>query len=141
MTDGKYGELTLGGGLQTGKRTCNYTVAGAYLGYKYKKWWANFEWADADGYNGPIGYSVDTKASGFYSTLAYRVTPKLQALIRYDQFDPNNNVANNNRKEYVAGINYFIKGQAVKLMLNYIYCDNDAAKNSHRLVLGTQFVL
>lgn len=141
LTDGKYGEITLGSGLQTGKRSCDYTVVGAYAGYKYKKWWANFEWADADGYNGPIGYSVDKKATGFYTTLAYMVSPKLQALLRYDYYDPNKNIANNNRKEYVAGINYFIKGQAVKFMLNYIYAQNEATKDSHRIVLGTQFVL
>ena len=141
MTDGKYGELTIGSGVQTGKRTCNYTVAGAYVGYKYKKWWANFEWADADGYNGPSGNSVNTKSSGYYSTLAYSISPKLQALVRYDQFDPNKQAARNNRREYVAGINYFIKGQAVKMMLNYVYCENKATKNSHRIVLGTQILL
>ena len=83
---------------------------------------------------------MDKHASGFYSTLAYRITPKLQALFRYDQFDPNKDIANNNRKEYVAGINYFIKGQALKLMMNYVFCQNDAAKDSHRLMLGTQIL-
>ncbi len=140
-TGGKYGKLTLGGGVQNGNRDCDYTVTGAYVGYEYKKWLLNFEWADANGYNGPIGYSVDKHASGFYSTLAYRFTPKLQGLIRYDQFDPNKNIANNNRKEYVAGLNYFIKGQALKLMLNYVFCQNDSAKDSHRLMLGTQILL
>ena len=94
-TDGKYGKLKIGGGLQSGDRENNYCVTGAYIGYEYKKWLLNFEWANADGYNGPVGYSVDKKASGFYSTLAYRVTPKLQALLRYDEFDPNKDIANN----------------------------------------------
>lgn len=140
LTDGKYGKLKIGGGIQSGDRNCDYTVTGAYIGYEYKNWLLNFEWADANGYNGPIGYSVDKHASGFYSTLAYRITPKLQALFRYDQFDPNKDIANNNRKEYVAGINYFIKGQALKLMMNYVFCQNDAAKDSHRLMLGTQIL-
>lgn len=137
----KYGKLILGGGLQTGQRSCDYTVTGAYLGYEYKKLWVNFEWSDANGYNGPIGYSVDKHASGFYSTLAYKLTPKVQALLRYDQFDPNKDVSKNNRREYVAGINYFVKGQALKLMMNYVFCQNDSAKNSHRLILGTQILL
>ena len=139
-TDGKYGKLTLGGGLQSGDRNCDYTVTGAYIGYEYKKWLLNFEWADANGYNGPIGYSIDRHASGFYSTLAYRITPKLQALLRYDQFDPNKDLKNNTIKEYVAGINYFIKGQALKLVFNYVFCQNDATKDSHRLMLGTQIL-
>ena len=139
-TDGKYGKLKIGGGLQTGDRNCDYTVTGAYVGYEYKKWLLNFEWADANGYNGPIGYAVDKKASGFYSTLAYRISPKLQALIRYDQFDPNKDIENNNKKEYVAGINYFIKGQALRLMMNYVFCQNDNTKDSHRIMLGTQIL-
>ena len=140
-TDGKYGKLTLGGGVQSGKRDNNYTVTGAYIGYAYKKLWINMEWADADGYNGPVGYSVDKKASGFYSTLAYRFTPKIQGLIRYDQFDPNKNVFNSNIREYTAGINYFIKGQGLKLVLNYVFSQKDALKNSHKLILGTQILL
>lgn len=140
-TDGKYGELKIGSGLQTGKRSCDYTVKGAYIGYEINKWWMNFEWSDADGYNGPAGYSVDKKANGFYSTLAYKFTPKVQGLIRYDQFNPNKHIAHDIRKEYTAGINYFIKGQALKVMINYVFCQNQALKNSHRIVLGTQIVL
>ena len=140
-TDGKYGKLKIGGGVQSGDRNCDYTVTGAYVGYEYKKWLLNFEWADANGYNGPIGYAVDKHASGFYSTLAYRITPKLQALVRYDEFDPNKDISHNKKREYVAGINYFIKGQALKLMMNYVFCQNDSAKDSHRLMLGTQILL
>ena len=140
-TNGKYGKLTLGGGLQSGDRNCDYTVTGAYIGYEYKKWLLNFEWANANGYNGPIGYAIDKKADGFYSTLAYRVTPKLQFLLRYDEFDPNKNVSNNKKREYVAGLNYFIKGQALKLVLNYVFCQNESNKDSHRIMLGTQILL
>ena len=126
---------------KSGSRNNSYTVKGAYIGYEYKKLWINFEYADADGYNGPVGYSVDKKAKGFYSTLAYRITPKVQLLLRYDQFDPNKELANNNKKEYVAGINYFIKGQGLKLVFNYVFCQNQSAKDSHKLILGTQILL
>ena len=141
LTDGKYGKLKLGGGVQAGNRENSYRVAGAYAGYEYKKWLLNFEWADADGYNGPVGYSVDKKASGYYTTLGYRFTPKLQGLLRYDEFDPNKNISGNNIREYSAGMNYFIKGQAVKLIMNYVFCQNKATKDSHRILLGTQIVL
>lgn len=140
-TDGKYGKLTLGGGLQGGHRDHNYCVTGAYIGYEYKKWLLNFEWANANGYNGPSGFSTNKQASGFYSTLAYRFTPKLQGLIRYDEFDPNRDIAHNNKREYSLGFNYFLKGQALKLILNYVFCQNDATKDSHRILLGTQILL
>lgn len=140
-TDGRYGKLKIGGGLQGGHRDNNYCVTGAYVGWEYKRLLLNFEWANANGYNGPSGHSTNTQASGFYSTIAYRITPKIQALLRYDQFDPNRDIANNNRREYTAGINYFIKGQGLKLMLNYVFCQNDSAKDSHRVILGTQILL
>ena len=37
--------------------------------------------------------------------------------------------------------NYFIKGQALKLMLNYVFCQNDLFEDSHRIILGTQVIL
>ena len=138
-TNGKFGEIILGGGISTGKNTTDYTVAGAYASYRYKKFMANFEYSHADGYNGI--YLSTNKAEGFYTTLIYRLTKKLHLLARYDWFDPNKNTANNNREEYSIGLNYYIKGQAVRLILNYIFCNNDNAKDSHKIMLGTQFLL
>ena len=99
----------------------------------------NGAWFFADGYNG-VYLSTD-KASGFYTTIGYKLTPKLQLVARYDQFDPNRDVANNNRREYSVGLNYFIKGQALRLIFNYVFCDNDNAEDSHRLIMGTQILL
>lgn len=140
-TDGKYGKLLIGGSMDTGHKDSNFCVTGAHIQYEYKKFMANFEWANANGYNGPSGVQSDKHASGFYTTLAYRFTPKIQALLRYDQFDPNRDIAHNNKREYTAGINYFIKGQGLKLILNYVFCQNDATKDSHRIMLGTQILL
>ena len=99
----------------------------------------NFEYAIADGYNGT--YISTDKATGFYTTIQYRLTQKLHILARYDQFDPNRDVANNLRREYSAGITYFIKGQALRLILNYVFCDNEDTEDSHRIILGTQILL
>ena len=140
-TDGKYGKLKLGGGIQNGRRNIDYTVTGAYASYEYKKFMANFEWANADGYNGYSGHVSDKHASGFYTTLGYRVTPKVQILARYDEFNPDHHVKHNNKREYSLGINYFIKGPGLKLIFNYVFCQNDSAKDSHRIVLGTQILL
>lgn len=64
-TKGKYGKLKLGSGIQAGKRDTSYTVVGAYASYEYKKFSANFEWANANGYNGYSGHVSDKHASGF----------------------------------------------------------------------------
>lgn len=138
-TDGRYGKLIVGGGLNAGHNHTNYTVGSLYLGYKYKKLWSSFEFAAADGYNG--SYVVDKKATGFYGTVGYKIHPRLQIIGRYDQFDPNRDVSGDTRREYTAGINYFIKGQALRLILNYIFCQNQNTEDSHRFLIGTQILL
>lgn len=140
-TNGKYGKLKIGGGIQSGRRHTNYTVTGAYASYEYKKFIANFEWANADGYNGYSGDVSNKHASGFYTTLIYKLTPKIHILARYDEYDPDHHVKNNNKREYSLGINYFVKGPGLKLIFNYVFCQNDALKDSHRIMLGTQILL
>lgn len=139
-TKGKYGRLKLGGGLTAGQNDIDYTVLGAYASYEYKKFYTNFEWGKAHGYNGAKGISAN-KAEGLYTTVGYRITPKFQIVGRYDQYRPNLDVSDNMQKEYAAGINYFLKGQSMKLMLNYVYCNNESKPDSHRIILGTQLLL
>ena len=139
-TSGKWGKLNLGGGITAGENGTSYTVSGLYAGYEYKNFMADFEYAYADGYNGAKIISTN-KAEGFYTTLGYKITPKLQLLARYDQYTPDKNFQDDIRREYSAGINYFIKGQALKLMLNYVFCQNDLFEDSHRIILGTQLIL
>ena len=142
LTKGKYGKLRIGGGVDVGHRDSDFCVAGTYIGYEYKKFMINFEYANADGYNGGTsGRQSNKKSNGFYTTIGYRVTPKLQLLARYDEFDPDKKVRNNGRREYSFGINYFIKGQELRVMLNYVFCQNSGAKDSHRIMLGTQILL
>ena len=138
-TDGRFGKLVVGGGLNAGHNHTDYTVGSLYLGYKYKKLWTSFEYAIADGYNGT--HVVDNKATGFYGTVGYKIHPRLQIIGRFDQFDPNRDVSGDIRREYTAGINWFIKGQALRLILNYIFCQNEHAEDSHRFLIGTQILL
>lgn len=140
-TNGKYGKLKIGSGIQTGKRDTSYTVTGAYASYEYKRLKADFEWANANGYNGYSGHATDKHASGFYTTVRYKITPKLHVLARYDEFDPDKDIKNNNKREYTLGLNYYIKGPGLKLILDYVFCQNDSAKDSHRIMLGTQILL
>ena len=139
-TDGRYGNLKLGGAFSAGHNNINYCVSGVSAEYEYKKLMANFEYMAANGYNGASTITAD-HAEGFYTTLGYKITPKVQLLARYDHYVPNKLIPNDIRREYSAGINYFIKGQALKLMLNYVFSQNDLLKDSHRIILGTQILL
>lgn len=136
----KYGKLTIGAGVNTGHNGCNYTVGNLYLGYKHKKLWATAEAAIADGYNGSKGVSSN-KAGGYAITAGWKFNPHLQLIARVDGFDPDRNKSNNSRHEYTAGINWFMRGQALKLFLNFVYCENKSTKNSCKFILGTQIML
>jgi len=140
LTDGRYGKLVMGGSLNAGNAESHYAVVGSHLSYEYKRLKASFEYATADGSNGSTGYSTNT-SEGYYGTLAYRVTPRIQALIRYDKFDPNKDKANDMRTEYTAGINYFVKGQALKLMLNYVFYTVENGSYGSRIMAGSQIIL
>ena len=138
--DGKWGKLTVGGGINAGHNNFNYTVGTVYVGYKHKRLWTNFEAAIADGYNGGAALS-NKQAGGFAYTLGWKIKPYLQLIGRIDQFDPDRNVSGNTKREYSAGINWFIKGQALKLVLNYVFCQNDNAPNSQKIIVSTQILL
>lgn len=140
-TNMKYGKLTTGGGIVSGRRhSTDYFVGGTYVGYEYKKFWTRMEYAVSNGSNGGSGLT-SKHAQGWYITFGYRVTKKLEFLARYDEFEPDKTIAHNKQREYTGGINYYIKGQALKLILNYIFCQNDARANSHRILLGVQIAV
>ena len=137
----KYGNLNIGGGMQTGSRNSqDFFVTSAAIRYDYKRFWMLAEYQNADGSNGASGLT-DKKRWGYNITLAYRITKKLEFLLRYDDFDPNKLIANNNIKEYTAGINYFILGQTMRVMLNYVFAQNQGGSDSHKIIVGTQFLL
>lgn len=140
LDEKKYGKLTIGTGLNAGNSNSHYTVGMGAINYEYKRLRAITEFGIADGSNGAQGYTSN-QSKGINGTLAYRITPKLQALVRYDQFDPNTDKMNDMRREYTAGINYFIKDHSLKLMLNYVYYNIESGVYGSRILVGTQFIL
>lgn len=139
-TNEKYGKLTIGAGFNGGNSNSHYAVGTGAINYEYKRLRAITEFGMADGSNGALGYSP-YKSRGINTTLAYRLTPRIQILGRYDQFDPNTEKSNDMKREYTAGLNYFIKGQALKLMLNYTLYSLENGTYGSRIFTGTQFVL
>ena len=140
-TNGKYGKLVTGGGIVSGSRnSTDFFTSGAYVGYEYKNLWIRAEYANANGSNGGGGLTK-RKQQGWYVTLGYKINKKLEAILRYDEFDANKKISNNNSREYTAGLNYYIKGQALKIILNYVYCQNEHKADSHRIILGTQLAI
>ena len=139
-TNGKYGVLKIGGGLNAGHNNIDYNVVGTYISYKYKKFAFESEYAVSHGSNGLAGLTAN-HGQGVYTTLSYNLTKKLQLLARYDVFEKDMTKSGRRDTEYTAGLNYYIKGSALKLMLNYVFCQSDYKDNSNRIILGTQIIL
>ena len=139
-TKGEYGKLTVSGGFDGGNAQSNYAVGTAAVNYEYKRLRLTTEMGIADGSNGATGFTSN-KSGGVNTTLTYRVTPKTQVLFRFDQFDPNTEKANDVRKEYTAGINYFIKDEALRLIMNFTHYEIENGAFGDRIMVGTQIIL
>jgi len=139
-TDGKYSSLKVGSSINTGKRDNSYFVANGFLAYKYKKIGIDVEYAHANGYNGAY-ISSNKEAQGVYATIKYNLIPKIDLLFRYDLFDPDMKVANNNVTEYTVGLNYQPVKDRLLFMLNYVFKDAQKSPNSSAIILSTQIAI
>jgi len=60
-------------------------------------------------------------ATGWHATAAYFVVPaKLQAVVRREAFDPTTMLAGNTATSWTFGLNYFLRGDDLKLMVDYV---------------------
>jgi phosphate-selective porin OprO/OprP len=73
------------------------------------------------------------KADGYYATVNYTIATKYQVAVRYDFVDRNKDVAGNQVKTWTGGFNYLIKGNNVKLSLDYYDVDEQGRKANNVL--------
>ncbi|MBQ2645155.1 hypothetical protein IJG14_06265 [bacterium] len=133
--DGKYGDLYLGGTIDSGNSANAYTVVGGHAIYNYKKLYADFEYLYANGLSG--FYYGRGRAHGLYSTVGYFIHPKIELLARYDFYQNLNN--NDVSQEFSTGLTYYFHPK-VKLLFQYIYAMKDTSSNpSHKIYLGADF--
>lgn len=146
MLNGKYGNLKVGGSLDLGSAdgksngNGSFFVAGTHAAYEYKRLKLQAEYATARGSNGYMGYNPNT-SEGYYATAFYRITPRLELLARWDSFDANKDRPNDRRTEYVAGVNYYVKGQALKLICNLVRYVNETGTYGSQIMTGFQILL
>ncbi|MFO1511050.1 MAG: porin [Steroidobacteraceae bacterium] len=79
---------------------------------------------------------------GWQLTAAYMIVPRrLQAVLRREVFDPDLDVAGDATRNWLAGLNYLIKGDDIKLMVNYLFGDAPGLPDdSGRLFARVQLV-
>ena len=72
----------------------------------------------------PPGFA-DFTTNGFYVTGAYYLIPKkLQAVVRWEQLNPGQK-GNDGIHSITGGLNYYIHGDDIKLMANYVHTWSD----------------
>jgi len=81
-------------------------------------------------------------ADAWYVQGTYFVLPKmLQAALKYDEFDPSDKKVGDAVGTYTFGLNYFLKGDDIKLQCNYLISDMPAPTPTQRqLQLRTQII-
>src|SRR5213595_294252 len=84
-----------------------------------------------NGRGGTPGFANFT-TNGFYVTGAYYLIPKkLQAAVRWEQLNPGQK-GNDGMHSITGGLNYYIHGDDIKLMANYIHtCSDFRQTNPH----------
>ena len=129
--------LRIYGGANVGHRGEDYGVYSSAISYEYKKFLMNFEYAYANGSNSK--FYVGEKQQGFFTTVGWNFTPKLQLLGRFDQFDPNNSSTNDIKREYTVGLNYVVYKQRPRFMLNYVFSQDEKTDiNKNAIYFVTQ---
>lgn len=85
---------------------------------------------------------ADTSANGWSVAGAYMIVPKIfQGLVRYEIYDPNSVGTNGRTSLWTVGFNYFLKGDDLKLTVNYLLGDPAGPlSNQGRLLFRFQII-
>lgn len=88
------------------------------------------------------GAGRESEADGWYAQAAYFLAPKrVQAVVKFDTFDPIREVEGNSTDTWTFGLNYLIKGDDLKIQLNYLLSDTPgAAERQDKLLLRLQLI-
>lgn len=135
----KYGKFKIGGGYNFGKLDYEYDVLTFYSRYDYKKWHTDFEYNYADGYNSYVN-SPD-KSYGYYTSLYYDITKKLQVFTRIQALDPKKAVAGDKIRQLETGFNYFLRGEKLRFTASYVHTNNQTSADGNQLYFSTQLML
>jgi phosphate-selective porin OprO and OprP len=80
---------------------------------------------------------ADTTAQGWSAFGSYFIVPKqFQAVVRYETYDPSTNVSDDDSDIWTVGLNYLLKGNDLKLSLNYLLGDPAGPLNDQGRLIG-----
>ncbi|GHT60959.1 porin [Bacteroidia bacterium] len=127
--------LRIGGSVYSGKLNVPiYSAQGNHVRdlwaagaeYNGKKFYARSEYITAN--NGGL------KRNGYYGSAAWKLAPnKWEVVGKYEFYDENKSIENNEITDYTVGINYYL-AFLTRIQLNYIYTDNKKEKGTNNAV-------
>jgi phosphate-selective porin OprO/OprP len=86
------------------------------------EFWLEYLWARFEPQNPTPKKSVE--ADGWYAQVGYFLLPeKLQAVVKFESFDPDRHTAGNSSDLWTFGLNYYIKDHYLKVQLDYLLFD------------------
>jgi phosphate-selective porin len=126
------------GNLFTGKRAMN----GVDAQWSWQRLDLSAEWLRGTFEPSNATPRAKLRAEGWQATAAFFLVPgKLQGVVRYDAFDPNTAAGGNTFHTTLFGLNYLIKGEDLRLMIDYLDGHVPGAKNDGgRLLTRLQVV-
>ncbi len=72
-------------------------------------------------------------AEGWWITSLWNLAPQWQAVLRFDSYDPNTDLAGDDTTAWTFGGNYLVRGDDIKFSLNYLWGDSPAAHEGRLL--------
>ena len=136
-------KLTVGANYFTTTDKANTTLATTFTGrregtgldaqFVYGPAEFHAEWLDNNLH--PVT-GIATKADGWAVLGAYNVTPKWQGMVRYESYDSNAATLNTTTKLWTFGINYRLKGDDLKLSLDYLSGQQPAPASQGDRIIG-----
>jgi phosphate-selective porin len=95
--------------------------------------WAEYLWARFEPQNNLPTAAIE--GQGWYVQGSYYIVPKLQAVAKFETFDPARAVKGDSTDIWTLGLNYYLKGHDLKIQLNYLLYDAPGQPDNRQKVL------
>ncbi len=80
--------------------------------------------------------AAEIESDGFYVMALYDILPKkLRGQVRFDRFDPNTDASGDESETWTLGLTYFVKGDDLKLDVNYMIGNPGGAMDEGNLLI------
>lgn len=101
--------------------------------------WAEYLRQTLQPENSPTFKDFDT--DGWYVQVSYFVLPqKIMLVGKYETFDPSTRTGDNETKTWIAGLNYYFKGDDLCLRFNYVHSDVPTLEGQNKLLIRMQVI-